>query len=170
MDNASVFLGMNNVTSPVEDIVSGGVPSIAAEFGPLASYKEFAGAQLDFTHRWKDRKYGNAVSAAYAFSHVFSSSMERVMTEYFETGLSPARIMSDTTLASTRRRRHDVDVEINFQDTPLKSISFSVDGMLTEADLWRRASSFVASQAGNVRQDASIGSNADDLSLNASFV
>lgn len=170
MNNASVFLGVNNVVSPVEGIVSGGVPSVTADFGSLSSYNEFAGAQLDFTHRWKDRKYGNAVSAAYAFSHVYSRSVDRALTDYFETESSPARSMADTTLASSTRLRHDFDVGLYLQDTPLKSITFSVDGTLKEADQWRKASNHVSSPAGDVRQNSSIGSNADDLSLNASFV
>ena len=170
MDNASVFLGVNNVAAPVEGIVSGGVPSVIGNFGSLSSYNEFAGAQLDFTHRWKDRKYGNAVSAAYAFSHVYSRSMDRALTDYFETESSPARSMTDTIVTSSKRRRHDFDVGLYLQDTPLKSITFSVDGTLKEADQWRNASSLVTSPAGNFRQGSNIGSDADDLSLNASFV
>ena len=170
MDNASVFLGVNNVNSTINGIVSGGVPSVVADFGALASYNEFTGTQLDFTHRWKDRKYGNAVSATYAFSHVYSRSTDRVLTDFFETESSPARNMSDTTIASTKRHRHDFEVGLHLQDTPLKSINFSVDGTLTEADQWRKASSLVVSPVGNVSQDSNIGSDANDLSLNASLV
>ncbi len=170
MRQASVFLGVDNVAQPVEGMVDGGMPSAVASFGPLSSYKENIAAQMEFTHRWKDRKYGNALTGNYAFSHVYSRSVERVLTDYFETDASPARNMSDTTLTGSKRRRHDFGVGLFFQDTPLKSIDFSLDGTLTEADSWTKASSLVISPDGNISQNSGLGSNADDLNLNGHLV
>lgn len=170
MDNADVYLGTDNLSAPLEGIVSGGIPSVNMTFGPLNKYQENIGAQLEVTHRWKDRKYGNAVTGNYAFSNVYSRSVQRVLTDYFETEVSPARSMADTTFSGSKRRRHDFGAGLYLQDTPLKSINLSIDGTLTEADQWTKASSLVTSQTGSIRQNSHVGSNADDLSLNGHFV
>ena len=170
MDNAAVYLGTDNLSAPVEGIVSGGVPSVAATFGPLNKYQENSGAQLEFTHRWKDRNYGNSVTGNYAFSNVYSRSVQRVLTDYFETEVSPARSMADTTFSGTKRRRHDFAAGVYLHDTPLKSINLSIDGTLTEADQWTKVSSSVTGKAGNIRQNSNVGSNADDWSLNGHFL
>lgn len=170
MDNAAVYLGTDNLCAPVEGIVSGGIPSVAMTFGPLNQYQESTGAQLEVTHRWKDRAYGNAVTGNYAFSNVYSRSVQRVLTDYFETENSPARSMADTTFSGSKRRRHDFGAGLYLQDTPLKSINLSIDGTLTEADQWAKASSLVASRAGDIRQNSNVESNADDLSLKGHLV
>lgn len=170
MNNASVYLGLDNVSPALEGVYVGGVPTATSSFGPLSSYQENIGAQLEFTHRWKDRKYGNAVTGNYAFSNVYSRALDRVMVDYFEIGDSPARNMSDTTLSGSKRRRHDFGVGLNFQDTPLKSIDFSINGTLTEADRWRKAISFVRSPEGDVRQFSDIGSDASDLNLRGNLI
>lgn len=170
MNNAYAYVGANNIGSSAEGINETHSFNVQrSALGPLHNYQESMDGEFYLSHRWKDVKYGNAIAAGYSLSHTYSRSASRALTEYLQTASSPGRTQADTTSDGSKRLRHDFLLSGEFKDTPLKSISFKLDGTITEADKWGRSASMLSNAGKVMRQDSSIGSENDDVKVVASL-
>lgn len=98
----------------------------------LTSYKENTDATINFTKYWKDRNYGNSLSSGYTYSHRYSRNKTNTLTSYFRTTDNPKMSMSDSLSGNDVIGSHDFFLNIDLKDTPLKSVRFGVEGVITD--------------------------------------
>lgn len=130
MLNISIWGGATNLTE--------GRPVGASAFiyapTSLGNYMEAEGVNASVAKYWKDRNFGNKLSAVYDFSHTYRKSSSVAMNEYFKTDDNPAMKQLDTLLNSTNSLYHSFDVRGSFMDTPIKSIVVGVSGNFEDSN------------------------------------
>ena len=108
----------------------------------LASYKESTGANIGLRKYWKDRDYGNSMSAVYRYVRKYEKTASQVLTDYFASGANPAISSSDTSSSRSVRGYHNVRFDFDLKDTPLKSFALTAEAGVSDD----RHSSLAASE------------------------
>ena len=100
---------------------------------PLERYVETEQLDASFLKHWKNRYYGNSLYAYYHLNHKYSRSASRALTEYYATETLPAITQYDSLSSARSEFLHNFSVSMNLLDTPLKSISFAVNGSFSNS-------------------------------------
>ena len=105
-------------------------------WSPLASsldtYWENIEGGIGINKYWKDRLYGNNVSATYQYAKEYEKDAQTVLTEYFANGGNPAMTTGDTTSFRNTIGKHSVKAAFTLNDTPLKSIIINLEGNISD--------------------------------------
>lgn len=170
MASSSVYLGADNLVSPVEGIKPGGLPDPKViNFGPHQKYEENIGGQIWTERHWKNRRYGNGIGIGYSFSHVYSHRTEKEIADYYPTDVSTGRTSIDSTAFMNTRTRHDFLVKGDFKDTPLKSIGVSIGGQIINDKDQRHLVSDVSLPEKRMTQNSHSGKRGNDVNLDGSI-
>lgn len=106
---------------------------VACSGSPLKDYQEQAGGSVSLNKYWKNRQYGNSLSAKYGYIHNYVRDSERTGTEYFENSDNPEMTAADTSSAWNTSGVHRISISTDLKDTPLKSIMLGVTGDISDA-------------------------------------
>ncbi len=98
---------------------------------PLKEYTESINSDLFFLKHWKDRNFGNSLGVEYSFDHTYTKSVSKALTEYFGSESSPAMTQLDTALTNGSQYKHEFGLYLNMLDSPIKSLSINLNGMLS---------------------------------------
>ena len=124
--------GKGTVEYSTQSTAVGHIIKKAEDFKPLESYTENLGGGIRLNRQWKDKNYGNTLSAYYDYSHVYRKTAESILQEFFGQEDHPATTVKDSSSLFSIDGRHNFGVGLEFNDTPIKSIRADIDGYYTD--------------------------------------
>ena len=92
--------------------------------GGLVRYTELTDLSARIEKYWKGRAFGNSIRASYSFGKQYTRSSSFSKTTYFAQNGAPERILSDTASTSSVLPVHSLNLALNLNRTPLKSIQW----------------------------------------------
>ena len=111
----------------------------------LTSYTETANIGAGIEKYWKDRSFGNFLTADYQYGKAYTKNASYRRTEYFATDEMPATTDTDTSENTAINNAHTLNIRATLPQTPLKMINIA--GSLTFSDDNSRNSEIYRSSA-----------------------
>ena len=98
----------------------------------FSSYNENISAYAGINKYWKNREYGNSLSAKYTLDRTYTRSLSETLTEYFESDSSPAMSYHDSLSNSSAGITHGIEANLTLRNTKIKDISIGVSGSVSD--------------------------------------